>query len=470
MNRKCNKWTRIALLGCWLLSCLFMVRTTAFAASVPVIKNGSYTNLKGDYVTVQLDHDLLTTGQMKNDTPAMRINGNVMIPLKQTFCDHGPGFTYMYKGGNKSVTINNGKRKVIFYIGKKYASVNGMKMNLILAPYLVTFRKSGQQALMVPLGQTASFLGYAYSYNNSSKKAIISTREDIGASATQTRSIAKSKFINTIGPLAAANYRRTGIRASVTMAQAILESGWGQSTLAENGNNLFGMKKSLSGNSWAGSSWDGVNTYTKKTYEYGKKGRYQITAAFRKYSCAEDSIEDHSAYLLGAMNGSKKRYAGITSAPNYRKQIEIIKKGGYATSGSYVSQLCNLIASYHLDKWDSYIPPKQENKPNLDQPVSPVDPVNPVNPTEPVNPANPVSPANPTEPVNPENPADPGKSEPDVGSPSDSGDPDKTDVTDPSTSGPLVLSGETDQKTDPYPADPALVIAEATLSQFLWIK
>ena len=136
------------------------------------------------------------------------------------------------------------------------------------------------------------------------------------------------------------------------MAQAILESGWGQSTLAENGNNLFGMKISLSGNNWSGSAWDGVNYYAKRTYEYGSRGRYSITAKFRKYSCAEDSIEDHSAYLLGAKNGSRKRYAGLTKTKSYKKQLRIIKKGGYATSGSYVNDLCRVIRTYNLTKWD----------------------------------------------------------------------------------------------------------------------
>ncbi|MCD8019046.1 MAG: glucosaminidase domain-containing protein, partial [Clostridiales bacterium] len=119
-----------------------------------------------------------------------------------------------------------------------------------------------------------------------------------------------------------------------------------------NGNNLFGMKISLSGNTWGGSSWDGVNYYKKKTYEYGSSGRYTITAKFRKYSCIEDSIEDHSAYLLNAKNGSKKRYAGLTQTKSYKKQLKIIKNGGYATSSSYVSQLCTVIEKYNLTKWD----------------------------------------------------------------------------------------------------------------------
>lgn len=56
-----------------------------------------------------------------------------------------------------------------------------------------------------------------------------------------------------------------------------------------------------------------------------------ITADFRKYSCVEDSIADHSAYLLGAMNGSKKRYDGIVGTTDYKKVVQLIKEGGYAT-------------------------------------------------------------------------------------------------------------------------------------------
>ena len=56
------------------------------------------------------------------------------------------------------------------------------------------------------------------------------------------------------------------------MAQFILESGYGKSELAQNANNCFGMKTSLSGNSWSGSSWDGKSVYTKKTQEQNADG------------------------------------------------------------------------------------------------------------------------------------------------------------------------------------------------------
>ena len=109
------------------------------------------------------------------------------------------------------------------------------------------------------------------------------------------------------------------------------------------------MKKSLSGNTWAGSSWDGKSVYTKKTQEDDGTGKlYTITADFRKYPCVEDSIADHSAYLLGAMNGSKQRYAGLKGCTDYKKAVQIIKDGGYATSTTYVTNLCNIIERWNL--------------------------------------------------------------------------------------------------------------------------
>ena len=118
--------------------------------------------------------------------------------------------------------------------------------------------------------------------------------------------------------------------------------------------NVFGMKKSLSGNTWAGSSWDGKSVYTKQTREQNADGSYvTITADFRKYPCIEDSIADHSAYLLGAMNGSKKRYAGLKGCTDYKKAVQIIKDGGYATSHSYVSNLCSIIERWNLTQYDT---------------------------------------------------------------------------------------------------------------------
>ena len=175
-----------------------------------------------------------------------------------------------------------------------------------------------------------------------------------GLQAAALKDLSEGDVIKKVGPLCTADMKTSGILASVTMAQFILESGYGKSELAQAANNVFGMKKSLSGNTWAGSAWDGKSIYTKKTQEQNADGSYvTITADFRKYPCIEDSIADHSAYLLGAMNGSKARYAGLKGCTDYKKAVQIIKDGGYATSLTYVEKLCSIIERWNLTQSDS---------------------------------------------------------------------------------------------------------------------
>ena len=113
------------------------------------------------------------------------------------------------------------------------------------------------------------------------------------------------------------------------------------------------MKKSLSGNTWTGSTWDGTSVYTKKTQEQNADSSYEtITADFRKYSCVEDSVADHSAYLLGAKNGRSLRYKGIKGMTDYKKVAQLIKDGGYATSLTYVDKLCSIIEKWNLTQYD----------------------------------------------------------------------------------------------------------------------
>lgn len=171
--------------------------------------------------------------------------------------------------------------------------------------------------------------------------------------ATALKDMSEADIIKKVSGLFTADQKSSGILASVSLAQFILESGYGKSELAQNANNCFGMKCSLSGNTWSGSTWDGTSKYTKKTQEY-ENGQYvTITADFRKYPNVEKSIADHSAYLLGAMNGSKKRYDGLKGCTDYKKAVQIIKDGGYATSPDYVTKICNIIEKWNLTAYDA---------------------------------------------------------------------------------------------------------------------
>lgn len=164
--------------------------------------------------------------------------------------------------------------------------------------------------------------------------------------------MSQQEFIEKMARCAVKDMEASGILASVTTAQSILESGYGSTELAINASNYFGMKCSLSGNTWE-SVWDGSSKYTKRTKEQDKQGKeYEITADFRKYPDMETSVRDHSCYLNGAMNGSKKRYEGLSGEKDYKKAVQIIKDGGYATDVNYVQKVCSIIERYNLTQYD----------------------------------------------------------------------------------------------------------------------
>lgn len=171
--------------------------------------------------------------------------------------------------------------------------------------------------------------------------------------ASSLKGLSEKDVIAKVGPLFTADQERNGILASVSLAQFILESGYGQSELAQNANNCFGMKKSLSGNTWSGSAWDGNSIYTKETQEYENGAYVTVTADFRKYPSVEKSIADHSAYLLGAMDGDRKRYEGLKGCENHREAVQIIKNCGYATSPTYVENLLSVIDKWNLKQYDA---------------------------------------------------------------------------------------------------------------------
>ena len=174
-----------------------------------------------------------------------------------------------------------------------------------------------------------------------------------GFQATYLNGLTESEKIKKIAPLYQEVMKKTGMLASVGLAQFCLESGYGTTDLAQKANNLHGQKCSLSGNKWEGSTWDGTSMYTKRTSEQRDDGTvYYIEADFRKYKCCEDSIADRAAYLIGAMNGNVKRYPGINRIKNWKEQVELIKAGGYATDVNYVSKLESLITRYNLFQYD----------------------------------------------------------------------------------------------------------------------
>jgi len=142
-------------------------------------------------------------------------------------------------------------------------------------------------------------------------------------------------FINSIKDGAVQSYNEYGVLPSLTMAQAILESGWGGSSI---GNNIFGIK--------AGSGWTGKRQNCK-TSEQNADGSYvQIYADFRDYDSIDDSIKDHAELL------TQDRYKPVIDAKDYKEACYAVKNCGYATSHEYANNLISIIEQYGLNQWD----------------------------------------------------------------------------------------------------------------------
>ncbi len=123
------------------------------------------------------------------------------------------------------------------------------------------------------------------------------------------------------------------IPASITLAQGLLESGAGQSTLARKSNNHFGIK--------CGGSWKG------RSVRHDDDARNEC---FRAYRNARDSYEDHSKFLTG---GARYAFLFRLDITDYKGWARGLKKAGYATDPSYANRLIQIIEDYELYKYDS---------------------------------------------------------------------------------------------------------------------
>ncbi|MGG4453231.1 N-acetylmuramoyl-L-alanine amidase [Brevibacillus porteri] len=155
-------------------------------------------------------------------------------------------------------------------------------------------------------------------------------------------------FITRIAPIAVAEHKRTGIPASLTLAQAIVESRSGTSELAVKANALFGVK----GVGPAGS-------YEKVSDEYVGGVRIEKRSAFRKYNDWSESIRDHSEFLL------KPRYSKVIGA-DWRTACVEISRAGYATDPNYAAKLAKVIEQYRLYEYDAEVTRKVTLKVAID--------------------------------------------------------------------------------------------------------
>lgn len=149
---------------------------------------------------------------------------------------------------------------------------------------------------------------------------------------------AKSQnFIESVAQGAINGWTKYGVLPSVTVAQAILESGWGQSALSTQAHNLFGIKGSYNG-----------QYVTMQTREVYNGQSYYIYDNFRKYANNSESVEDHGNFLY-----SNSRYANLLGDQSYASVTRKLQADGYATDPSYASSLIKLVEMYNLTQLDN---------------------------------------------------------------------------------------------------------------------
>jgi flagellar protein FlgJ len=159
-----------------------------------------------------------------------------------------------------------------------------------------------------------------------------------------TGTMTNAQFLAASIPAAQQSQRETRVPTSVTLAQAILESGWGRSSLSANDRNFFGMKCF---NNATGPYANGCHSYS--TQECNSAGVCSTTVAtFRTYASSAASFTDHGMALKNL-----SRYAAAfnyTSNPN--QFVAEVHKGGYATDPLYTTKLVNLMTKYNLYQYD----------------------------------------------------------------------------------------------------------------------
>ena len=148
-------------------------------------------------------------------------------------------------------------------------------------------------------------------------------------------------FLNTIGPVAQQVAQENGIYASVMIAQAALESGWGNSALSTQGHNLFGVK------------WNGTGNYvTMPTQEYYGGQWHTINAKFQSYNSYYDSLTGYAQLIKNNFPNSTRANAATPqiAAANLKYGVY----GSYATDPNYANSLDRMISDYELTRYDVY--------------------------------------------------------------------------------------------------------------------
>jgi len=166
--------------------------------------------------------------------------------------------------------------------------------------------------------------------------------------------------------------QRSGVPASIKLAQGLMESDWGRSDLATVGNNHFGIK--------CGSSWEGP-TFYKEDDDYDHKGKLK-QSCFRAYANVGESYIAHTEFLRKPRSSKRYDFLFYLLPTDYRGWAKGLSRAGYATDPKYPEKLINIIEKFELYKFDSVsavdeVPERQQlvkqEKPSKEEDIKEVD-------------------------------------------------------------------------------------------------
>ncbi|MGM9906610.1 glycoside hydrolase family 73 protein [Limosilactobacillus sp.] len=160
---------------------------------------------------------------------------------------------------------------------------------------------------------------------------------------THSSKITVKQFVKQVAPAAQQEQQKYHIPASITIAQAGIESNWGRSKLAYKYNNLFGIK--------ANSKKNRVRMYTTENINGKNK---EVKQYFQVYDSWSASIKSHTYLIVRGTADNHRRFRGVQKAKNYKQAAYELQKNGYATDPDYASKLIYAIQKFDLNKYDKY--------------------------------------------------------------------------------------------------------------------
>lgn len=154
--------------------------------------------------------------------------------------------------------------------------------------------------------------------------------------------VSHAEFINSLAPHAQELQAQYGILPSIILGQAILESDWGNSSLASEYNNLFGIKAS-----------EGEEQVTLETLEFINEEWITIQGSFRVYNNWNESLDDHTLLFVNGVSWNPELYNGVLAATNYQEAATALQEAGYATDPDYAAKIIAVIEEHQLTQYDS---------------------------------------------------------------------------------------------------------------------